>query len=289
MPPAAAAIGYVPSMDQPSQREFWNSDAANAWVELADAMDGILAPFGEQVSAALDPRPGERILDIGCGTGATSRALAARVAPSGSVLGVDISARFLEAARARHHGTPNLAFHLGDAGSESLPGAPFDAAFSRFGVMFFEDPTAAFTHLRGSLRPGGRMAFLCWRAMFENAWMIEPMMALLPYLREPPAPTPPDAPGPFAFADGDRLRHILAGAGFSGVSIDRWDTAYKLGPSPAEAVRISLRIGPVGRLIREQQLDPGPISRAFEELLARHATPDGVSMPASCWLVRATA
>jgi len=242
--------------------------------------------MGDLAIAALAPRPGERILDIGCGSGATSRALMALVAPNGSVTGVDISAPLLAAARAGGGGPK---FLLADAGSEPIAGAPFDAAFSRFGVMFFEQPPEAFAHLRTQIKRSGRLAFVCWRSLAENPWMRLPMEAVAPLLRTPPVAADPAAPGPFAFADRTRVERVLAAGGWNDVTIVGHDTSYRLAADPEQATVIVLRIGMLGRLIREQGLDPTPFRQTLIDLMARHAGPQGVSMPAAVWFVSARA
>jgi SAM-dependent methyltransferase len=264
-----------------NQREYWNSEAAEVWISLADRLDPMLEPFGAAAIAALAPRAGERVLDIGCGAGATTRALAERVGPAGKAIGVDVSAALVAVARARG----GAEFHACDAGSDPLPGAPFDAAFSRFGVMFFEDPPAAFAHLRAALRPGGRIAFVCWRTFGENPWAYEPLPLVQPHLREPLPVTPPGAPGPFAFGDGARLQGILEAAGWTCVTLTPLDTDYLLGPTPEAAAAISLRLGPLGRVIRTQRLDADLIRGVLEDLLRRHMTDRGVLMDAACWIV----
>ena len=274
------------SLRRMDQREYWDGEAGTVWAAHADKLDIIIGPFGKIAIEALAPRAGERVLDIGCGAGATSRALAALVGPSGSVLGVDVSGPLLATARARGGGP---AFHLGDAGCEPIPGAPFDAAFSRFGVMFFPDPPGAFAHLRAALRPGGRIGFVCWRSMMENAWAQGTLAAALPLLREPPVAPPPDAPGPFSFADAGRLRGILEGAGWSGVEIKPLDTGYVMGATPEEAAETMLHIGPLSRLIREQALDPAPFRQMLLDLLRRNLGEQGPVLAAACWIVTATA
>src|SRR5262249_27837935 len=134
-----------------------------------------------------------------------------------------------------------------------------------------------------------RLAFVCWRSAEENAWATEPLAAVLPLLREPPAPTPPEAPGPFSLADGERLRAVLAGAGFAAISIEPLDTPYVLGPTPEAAAEVMLHIGPLGRLVREQGLDREQFRGRIVEVLARHPGPSGPQLPAACWVASATA
>jgi len=267
-----------------TQADYWNHDAGFVWVEENEALDAMLAPLGAAALAALAPAAGENVLDIGCGAGATSREIAARVAPGGAVTAVDISAPLVDLAM-RKGG--DITYICADAGRDPLPHAPFDAAFSRFGVMFFEDPTAAFAHIGAAMKPGARLAFICWRTMAENAWARETIMAGLPFLKTPPTPPDPTAPGPFAFADKERTAGILAAAGWRDIEINPLDTDYVLGPNARATAPKMLRIGPLGKLIREQEIDPAGVVGAIEALLQRYETPAGVAMKAACWIVTA--
>jgi ubiquinone/menaquinone biosynthesis C-methylase UbiE len=250
-------------------------------------LDAALAPIGARAIEALAPRAGERILDVGCGAGATTRLISEAVGESGAVLGLDVSEPLVEAARARGGRARYL---CGDAGSLTVPDAPWDALFSRFGVMFFDDPTAAFAHLRGALRSGGRLAFVCWRSAAENPWARAPLAAALPFVGEPPTPAAPGAPGPFAFADDARLRGILEGAGFREVAIEAYDPAYRMGADPAHAADLATRIGPLGALLRERpHVDRAPVRAAVQALFEGHVGPQGVTLPGACWVVRARA
>lgn len=274
-------------MSNDAQIAYWNSQAGETWAAEADTLDPMLAPLGEAAMAALAPKPGERIVDIGCGAGATSRALFTRVAPGGAVLGVDVSAPLIGVAQARGGGPD---FALLDAGSAPYPAAPYDAAFSRFGVMFFEDPAAGLGHIRRQLKPGGRIAFLTWRTAAENAWATETVAAAIPHLKAPPdAPADPFAPGPFAFGNKARTEGHFAAAGFKDVSLTPLDTHYTMGASADAAAETSLKIGPLGRLIREQGVDRGPVRAALVELFQRHMTPAGPAMGAACWVITARA
>ena len=186
-----------------------------AWAEVREPLELQLAPLGRHALAALAPQPGESVLDIGCGGGETALALARAVAPDGTVVGVDLSAAVLAFAERAAEGCARVRFVQADAQLFPFEPASFDAAFSRFGVMFFADPTAAFINIRRSLRPNGRLAFVCWRALEENPLDILPLSAASAHL--PPQPAhDPDAPGPFAFANPDRVRGILESAGFRG-------------------------------------------------------------------------
>ncbi len=275
--------------DRPTQREYWNSQVGDEWVRHADAIDGMLAGVTEAALAALQLRPGERALDIGCGGGATTQQAADLVGAGGRVVGVDISRPMLELARRRAEGRNNITFIEADAGAGAIPGAPFDAAFSRFGVMFFEEPVAAFANIRGAMKPGGRMAFACWRPFTENLWSAEPLGALTPLLKEPLKPADPNAPGPFALADADKTRRVLDEAGWREINIAPWDGPVVIGANAREAAAYLLKIGPCARAISEQDLDPAAAERLLVQFFQPREAPEGVALPAACWIVRALA
>src|SRR3954471_20518053 len=193
-----------------------------AWAEIREPLELQLAPLGRHALAALAPRPGESVLDIGCGGGETALDLARAVAPGGTVVGVDLSAAVLAFARRAADGCERVRFIQADAQAFPFEPASFDAAFSRFGVMFFADPTAAFINIRRGLKPDGRLAFVCWRSLEENPLDVLPLRAASAHLPPQPAPDP-DAPGPFAFADPERVRDILQGAGFAKIEITPHD------------------------------------------------------------------
>lgn len=271
-----------------SQAAYWNDAAGRTWVEVQEPLDRQLAPLGGAAMAALSPQPGERILDIGCGAGSTSLQLAEAVAPGGDVTGVDISRPLLEVARRRSEGVAGVRFEEGDAQTYPFAAGTFDAAFSRFGVMFFADPPAAFANLRKALKPGGRVAFICWRAPLENPVITLPMMAAAPLLPEPPAPPEPGAPGPFAFADADRVRSILEAAGFADIGVSPHDE--KIGGGDLEtAVGLGLRVGPLGALLRENPALQPKVLEAVRAALAPHEGPDGVKLASATWIVTARA
>jgi SAM-dependent methyltransferase len=264
------------------QRTYWNSEAGETWAKEATRLEAMLAPIGDAVIEALAPQPGERVLDVGCGAGANSRALAALGC---AVTGVDVSAPLLDVAKAKGGGP---AYLLADAGADALPG-PFEALYSRFGVMFFADPVAAFAHLRGAMVPGGRMAFVCWRSMLDNDWAREPLAAALPFLTTPPQPGDPHAPGPFAFADGARTQGILKTAGWREVSVEPLTLPYRVGVDADDALSLMLKIGPLGKLLREQPEAVAGTLPALKALIAEHTGPEGVVFTAQCWVVRGVA
>jgi SAM-dependent methyltransferase len=280
--PAAAANA--------DQITYWNASAGETWAALQDQLDHQIEPLGARAMDALAPAPGERVIDIGCGCGQTTLALAGRVGAGGAVLGVDISQPMLAVARRRvaAQGLDQVSLVEADAQTHAFPPGAFDAVFSRFGVMFFADPTIAFANIRKALRPGGRLGFVCWRPFADNPWMMVPMAAAQQHL--PPLPPPPDpfAPGPFAFADADRLRGILTAAGFSDIEIAPLDARIGA-PDLDQAVEVALKVGPLGALLRDQPDKAGVVVEAIREALAPHLGPEGVRLPSATWIVTAVA
>jgi ubiquinone/menaquinone biosynthesis C-methylase UbiE len=278
-------------VDNSEQIAEWNGALGQRWAAMQSEIDGIVVPFGNAALNAAAPQPGERVIDIGCGCGDTSIEIARIVGEKGTVLGIDVSQPMLEVARARGARAryTHLAFHDGDASEARLP-ANTDLLFSRFGVMFFSQPSPAFSHLRKSLRAGGRCVFVCWRTPRDNAWAMTPLSAARQAMGITPAPADQHAPGPFAFADEERLREILSGAGFRDIDVQRFDAAVFLGATPRSAAEGALRIGPVSRLVREVGVEHLPtILEAVERTLAPLAAPDGrVDLNGSTWIVSAS-
>jgi SAM-dependent methyltransferase len=267
-----------------AQFDYWNEQAGRTWAALQVQLDQQIAPLGRRGLEVLRPAPGERVLDIGCGCGDTSLDLAQRVGPAGAVVGLDLSAPMLDVAQRRAAGMTHLRFVQADAQTASFP-EPFDAAFSRFGVMFFAEPVAAFANIAACLRPGGRLAFVCWRAAAENPWMTVPLQAALRHV-PPPPPDDPEAPGPFAFASATRLRTVLESAGFENIEISPCD--LKIGGFDLEtAVELAQRVGPLGKLLRETPEQTGNVAASVREALAAFVTADGVLLQSGTWIVRA--
>lgn len=275
--------------DNAAQIDYWNATAGQTWARFQEQLDRQIEPLGLEAMRALAPRPGERILDVGCGCGQTTLELATRVTASGVVVGADISVPMLEVARARPapRGGATPDFRQLDVQSGELGEGVFDAVFSRFGVMFFSDPVAAFKNLRKALKPEGRLAFVCWRPFQENLWMRAPMEAAQSFL-PPSQPTDPTAPGPFAFADAGRVRSILLDAGFSDVTIQAFNTS--IGGSSLElTVDLAFRVGPLGAALRERPDLAPTVSEAVKAALSAFETPSGVLMPAAVWIIQACA
>ncbi len=277
-----------PNMDQVS---YWNEQAGPRWVAMQRDLDAQLDPFGIAVASKLGLVSGERVLDVGCGAGATSLLLAARVRP-GQVVGIDICDPLLERARQRGEGIENLRFDNADAQTFAFTAASCDAVFSRFGVMFFADPIEAFRNLRTALRTGGRLGFVCWRAMRDNPSFMVPLQAALPFLPEPPEPPEPGAPGPFAFADEARIREVLERAGYADIDIAPHDTDLVVaGRTDIEgAVELALQVGPLARALSTAAEPTHARARAaVRDAFATHHTPSGVTLPAATWIVTARA
>jgi SAM-dependent methyltransferase len=270
-----------------AQIEYWNTKAGETWAKFQEALDRQIETLGLAAMDTLRPEKGEHIIDIGCGCGQTSLDLGSRVGAVGSVVGVDISKPMLEVARRRPRPARNLrvTFELLDAQSDDLGHGRFDAAFSRFGVMFFNDPVAAFTNIRGSLKPSGRLVFACWRPLNQNPWMRAPLEAALPFL-PPIAPFDPMAPGPFAFADAGRVESILASAGFGSVKVSPFDAAIG-GANLEQTLQLALNVGQLGAALRENPERAETVANAVRDLLSKYATPNGVLMPAAVWIVSA--
>jgi SAM-dependent methyltransferase len=268
------------------QVTYWNELGGLAWAKLSVLLDRQIEGVGRRVTDMLAPKPGERLLDIGCGCGQTTLTLAAHVEPGGEVVGVDISRPMLEVARQRGEGVANVQFREADAQTAMLGTAAFDGVYSRFGVMFFADPTAAFRNILAALKPDGRLAFACWRGLVENPWMTEPLAAAAAQLPPGPPPPDPDAPGPFAFANAERVRAILADAGFVSVALAAEDMEIG-GNSLADSLTLALRIGPLGARLREAPELAPRVTDAVRDALARHVQDGQVWMRGAVWLVTA--
>jgi SAM-dependent methyltransferase len=258
-----------------------------AWAEIRDLLELQLAPLGRRALAALARRPGESVLDIGCGGGETALQLARLVARHGKVVGVDLSAAVLAFARRAAEGCERVRFIQADAQVFPFEQAAFDAAFSRFGVMFFADPVAAFVNIRRCLRASGRLAFVCWRALEENALDVVPLRAASPHLPPQPALVS-DAPGPFAFADPVRLRSILERAGFVEIEITAHDERVGSGDLD-RMLAVCTRVGALGKILRERPELRAAVLPAVRSALAACDGPDGVRLNAATWIVTAIA
>jgi SAM-dependent methyltransferase len=269
------------------QIKYWNEQAGPLWLANQAALDHRLVAFGELALERAKVGTGERVLDVGCGCGATTLELGRRVGPSGESVGVDVSEPMLARARqrAQEGGSANVAFESADAQLHAFPPGRFDLLFSRFGVMFFSDPPAAFANLLRALRPGGRLAFVCWQEPARNPWLALPTRAISAHVNLPP-PASPDAPGPFAFADAARTRAILERGGFEDVALAPVEASFFVGATLDEAVAFALTVGPAAALLRDAPPDTAARARdAVREALAPQVTPEGVRLGAAVWVV----
>lgn len=280
-------------MHNEEQIAYWNGDAGRKWAQKDDVMSTLLAPIARDLMAHCDPAGARALLDVGCGGGSETVLLAERAGAPGRVLGVDVSRPLLEVAERRRAGAgaiaERIAFLEADAASHRFEAGGYDFLFSRFGVMFFADPPAAFGNLRGALAPGARLAFACWQRLEDNPWTLLPLQAALEHLPAPPAPAP-DAPGPFAFADPDRVRRLLAAAGFTAIAIEHHPVTMVWGGNGdlAGSVRALLNMGPVGRLLAEH--DEAARDRVYgnaERVLAPYFENGALRLPGATWFVTA--
>jgi SAM-dependent methyltransferase len=276
--------------DNAAQIEQWNGRTGDTWSRYAEVLDRVLAPLGEAAMERADLRIGQRVLDVGCGGGATTLVLAGRVGPTGHVLGVDVSAPLLARARERitlaDPGAP-VELREADAASAVLP-SDRDRLFSRFGVMFFAEPARSFGNLRRALVADGRLAFVCWRKMADNPWASVGADAVATIVA--PTPPVPFAPGPFAFADRTYVEKILVGAGYAGIDIVPYDATLRWTERADldEAVDLFKHVGPAARAMADMNDDDrGRVMKALRVALAPHVGVDGLHLRAGVWLVSA--
>ncbi len=283
-------------MSSPNLKQMldWNGSSGQSWLAHQARFDSMLAAHAVALIQAAAPQSGESVVDVGCGAGATSLALAAAVGPSGRVVGVDISQGLLQRARARaQEAHLPIDLVLADAGRHPFPPRVFDLLASRLGVMFFDDPVSAFGRLREALRPSGRLLFLSWRGASENEGASVPMQAALRTLSAP-ARVSPDAPGPFSLGDRERIARLLGEAGFTHIEITPFDAALLFGRGDTrdealdDAVQMAFHLGPLRRLLTDQ---PEPVRHAVcrdvREAFASRLTRDGVVLSSGAWIVSA--
>jgi SAM-dependent methyltransferase len=270
------------------QAEAWDGPDGEFWAEHQARFDATISPHHAQLMAAAAIAPGERVLDIGCGNGLTSRDAARAAGEQGEVLGVDLSGPMLARAAqlAKDEGLGNVRFEQGDAQVYPFPRDTFDIVMSRFGVMFFADPVAAFTNIASAVRPGGRLVMAVWGPVPDNEW-ITAIMSAVTVGRELPKP-PPGAPGPFTLADQTRTAAILTEAGFAEVGFARSEHRFHIGSDLDDAFGFLSQLNVVRQLMED--LDAAKEAEALANLratVAAHETPDGVVFRSTAWVVTA--
>lgn len=266
---------------------YWSGAGGDRWIGESARTEAMLSRVAELLYVRARLHPGLIVLDVGCGLGPTTLELAHRVAPAGRAVGLDVSPEMVGRARQRAAGVANIEFILGDAASHNFP-APFaDLLFSRFGVMFFGDPVAAFANLRRALKPNGRMLFACWRRLSENPWMLTPLLAAYEHVPRLP-PAEPNEPGPFAFADPDRVGAVLTAAGFAKPSFAAAELTFDVagGAGMDAAVRQTMSIGATSRALQDQpQSVRDAAAGSIRKALAPYVRDTHVELPGAIWLV----
>jgi SAM-dependent methyltransferase len=274
-----------------SQIAYWNGAGGDHWVRRQELTDLVLAPVAEVVLARAAARPGEHVIDIGCGCGATTLMLAEAIQPGGALVAADVSEPMLGRARERIGERPGIDYVCADATTHRFAPGWADLLFSRFGVMFFGDPVAAFANMRRGLKPGGRTVFACWRKPAENPWMMLPLQAA--YLHVPKLPKQdPDDPGPFSFGDAGRVTRILTEAGFTDIALEPVDLMLDLasGRGLDAAVAYTLDIGATSRALDGvSDLLRAAAAGAIRDALTPHVDGARVALAGAIWIVTATA
>jgi len=281
-------VGHEQNTDQIA---YWNGPGGQRWSDRQQMQDILLAPVRDILIDRAGAKASDRVIDVGCGCGATTIAFAQAVGPGGHVLGVDISAPML--ARAKQMALPRLSveFVLADATVYAFDPASFDLVASRFGVMFFADPVLSFANLRRALRPTGRLAFACWREPRDNPWLMTPLQAAYQHVPKLPQQGAED-PGPFAFASEARVKNILDAAGFSAIELERCDLLLDIaiGGGLDAAVKSALEIGPASRALEGQPAElRAAAAGAIRAALEPHVRGQTVPLAGSIWIVTAQA
>lgn len=271
--------------DNVEQAELWNGRLGKAWVNVEDYIDRMMAPLSTVALDAVNAKPSDRIIDIGCGCGTTSFSLGASGA---AVWGLDISTAMIERANEKDNAAGNVSFSVGDAASQQYT-ADHTVVFSRFGVMFFADPVKAFANIRSALVPGGRLVFICWQLPAANPWLSIAGAALQPFQPADASPPDPQAPGPFRFAVPEDTQKVLSSAGFTNIAMQPVVKDLHLGNTIDEVMQFQSNVGPLSSLL--ETLDKSlhaAATAAVTDALAAKADSNGIKLEASTWLVTAT-
>jgi ubiquinone/menaquinone biosynthesis C-methylase UbiE len=270
-------------------RQDWNGALGEIWIRQQALFDRVLAPAGEAAIARAHIRSGEKVIDVGCGCGATTAAIAELVGSTGEVFAVDISEPMLAEAKRRMGNDRRVSFANADAATHPFRTSYCDILFSRFGVMFFDYPAVAFANMRKALRPGGRLSFACFREAAKNTYVMLPLAAA--YKHVPPLPSPtPNASGMFSFADENRVRGILATAGFNAIRLEPIDAKLDIavGGGLDTAVSVAMELGPIGRAMQGKSAEErSAVSKSVRQALAAYQDGDRVPLDAAWWMVTA--
>ena len=271
--------------------EFWNGDGGRKWVNYKDRMDITLSPFGQKAIESARILDGERVLDLGCGCGNTTFEIANRVGADGYVQGMDVSRPILAEAKARilTGKERNISFEFSDAQKHVFNSDEFDVIYSRFGVMFFDDPISAFNNIRQSLVAGGRLAFVCWQPIKMNQWVSLPFDVVSKHIPLPPDDDP-EQPGAFSLGNKDRLMRVLSEAGYSDISIEPFHSSFNLGADLYQAIEFITDMGPASYVINEEEHSRELIASIVNDLnkeLIPYINGNGVSLDAATWIVTA--
>ena len=289
------AVAGAVAADNEEAHEAWNGVLFDRFDAFRDVIVTSLGAHGDEALRLYPPQQGERVLDLGCGFGDTTAAIAATVGPDGSAHGVDVAERFIELAQseAEQSGTENLTFEAIDVQTAKFE-PEFDLAFSRFGTMFFAAPVPALRNVRDALVPGGRLCMVVWRRKLDNDWLHRAELAVEEFLEGPDdSDEPTCGPGPFSMANADTVSEILVHAGFEQIGLRRCDITFQIGDDLDAAVDLMMSIGPAGEIIRLSGDDAERIRPQLRTAIAaeveRFVTPDGVFAPSSTWIITARA
>jgi ubiquinone/menaquinone biosynthesis C-methylase UbiE len=277
--------------------QAWDGPLYDRFVKFRHIVTTGLGAHGDEALRLFPPRPGMRVLDVGCGFGDTTQQIAALVGPNGEAVGVDAAPRFIETAQAEtaEAGVDNARFLVADVETASLAEhGPFDQAFSRMGTMFFANPVWALRNVREALRPGARLVMVVWRRREDNEWMYRAQQIVEAIVERPEEYDEPTCgPGPFSMAGADTTSDVLQSAGFEDVSLRRCDIPILAGRDLDEVIDLAMSLGPAGEILRlagdRAAHLHGEVDAKLREGLAEYLGPEGVVAPASTWIVSATA
>jgi SAM-dependent methyltransferase len=285
-------MAQVASENEEAQRA-WDGVLFDRFLTFRHLFVGSVAAHSDEALRLRPPRPGERVLDIGCGFGDTTQQIAKLVGPKGSALGVDVAPRFVEQSQtdAETADVDNVRFEVADVQVTTFA-ETFDYAFSRFGTMFFANPVTALRNVRRALVPGGRLTMVVWRRREDNPWLYEAEQVVKPLVDEPEETDEARCgPGPFSMANADTVSGQLASAGFDEIAFHRCDRPFLIGRDLDEAIDFNLSLGPAAEVVRlageEGEAMRPQLAALLRETLSRFATPDGVTAGSSTWIVSA--